>query len=79
MDFSSNIASQLNAGAILPEGIVIITLMLVLVIDLILGRDSARWLPYLAIAGLLAAVVDLGLICDSLNTDAFLGSFFWGL
>jgi NAD(P)H-quinone oxidoreductase subunit 2 len=75
MDFSSNIASQLNAGAILPEGIVIITLMLVLVIDLILGRNSARWLPYLAIAGLIAAVVDLGIICDSPNTDAFLGSF----
>ena len=75
MDFSSNVASQLNAGAILPEGIVIITLMLVLVIDLILGRSSARWLPYLAIAGLLAAVVDLGLICDSPTTDAFLGSF----
>ncbi len=75
MDFSSNVASQLNAGAILPEGIVIITLMLVLVIDLILGRSSARWLPYVAIAGLLAAVVDLGLICDSPTTDAFLGSF----
>jgi NAD(P)H-quinone oxidoreductase subunit 2 len=75
MDFSSNIASQLNAGAILPEGIVIITLMLVLVIDLILGRSSARWLPYIAIAGLLAAVVDLALISDSPNTDAFLGSF----
>ena len=75
MDFSSNVASQLNAGAILPEGIVIITLMLVLVIDLILGRSSARWLPYLAIAGLIAAVVDLGLICDSPNTEAFLGSF----
>ena len=75
MDFSSNIASQLNAGAILPEGIVIITLMLVLIIDLIVGRNSARWLPYLAIAGLLAAVFDLGLICDSANTDAFLGSF----
>ncbi|VEP13167.1 NAD(P)H-quinone oxidoreductase subunit 2 [Hyella patelloides LEGE 07179] len=75
MDFSSNVASQLNAGAILPEGIVIITLMLVLIIDLIVGRSSARWLPYLAIAGLVAAVVSLGLICDSPNTDAFLGSF----
>jgi len=75
MDFSSNVASQLNAGAILPEGIVIITLMLVLVIDLILGRSSAKWLPYVAIAGLLIAVLDLGLICDSANTEAFLGSF----
>jgi NAD(P)H-quinone oxidoreductase subunit 2 len=75
MDFSSNIASQLNAGAILPEAIVIITLMLVLIVDLIAGRDSARWLPYLAIAGLLAAVADLVLIGDAPVTDAFLGSF----
>ena len=75
MDFSSNVASQLNAGAILPEGIVIITLMLVLIIDLILGRSSARWLPYVALAGLIAAVVDLTLIANSVNTDAFLGSF----
>ena len=75
MDFSSNVASQLNAGAILPEGIVIITLMLVLIVDLIAGRDSARWLPYLAIAGLLAAVADLVLIGDAPVTDAFLGSF----
>jgi NAD(P)H-quinone oxidoreductase subunit 2 len=37
MDFSSNIASQLNAGTILPEGIIIITLLLVLVVDLISG------------------------------------------
>ena len=75
MDFSSNVASQLNAGAILPEGIIIITLMLVLIIDLILGRSSARWLPYLAIAGLLAATVDLTLIRNASNTEAFLGSF----
>ena len=75
MDFSSNIASQLHAGTILPEGIVIITLMVVLVGDLIVGRNSARWLPYVAIAGLLAAVVDLGLLWDAPNPDSFLGSF----
>jgi NAD(P)H-quinone oxidoreductase subunit 2 len=50
MDFA-NIASQLNAGTILPEGIVILTLLGVLIVDLILGRTSARWIGYLAIAG----------------------------
>ena len=50
MDFSSNVATQLNAGTILPEGIITVTLLLVLVGDLIVGRSSARWLPYVAIA-----------------------------
>ncbi len=75
MDFSSNIASQLHAGTILPEGIVIITLMVILVGDLIVGKNSARWLPYVAIAGLLAAVADLCLLWNTPNPDAFLGSF----
>jgi len=51
MDFSSNVASQLHAATILPEGIVIVTIMAVLVGDLIFGRSSSRWLPFLAIAG----------------------------
>lgn len=55
MDFSSNVAAQLNAGTILPEGIVIITLLLVLIVDLIGGRKVVFALPYLAIAGLLGA------------------------
>ena len=58
MDFA-NFASQLNAGTILPEGIVMITLLGVLIVDLILGRTSARWIAYLAIAGLTAAVIAL--------------------
>ena len=59
MDFAT-LASQLNAGAILPEGIVIATLLIVMVSDLIAGRKrSARFTPYLGIAGLLAAVVAL--------------------
>ncbi|MBD2578006.1 NAD(P)H-quinone oxidoreductase subunit N [Oscillatoria sp. FACHB-1406] len=75
MDFSSNIAAQLNAGTILPEGIVILTLMVVLIGDLILGRNSWRWLPYAAIAGLLLALVALYLQWDAPNTIGFLGSF----
>jgi NAD(P)H-quinone oxidoreductase subunit 2 len=75
MDFSSSIASQLNAGTILPEGIVIITLMVILVGDLITGRNATRWLPFVAIAGLLAAVVALVWQWDTPDPIAFLGSF----
>lgn len=71
MDFSSNIASQLNAGVILPEGIVTITLVIILVGDLISGRSSYRWLPYAAIAGLLASIVALAFQWDTPEPIAF--------
>ncbi len=59
MDFAT-LASQLNAGAIVPEGIVIATLLIVMVSDLIVGRTrSAKFTPYLGVGGLLAAVVTL--------------------
>ena len=75
MDFSSNIATQLNAGTILPEGIITVTLILVLVGDLIVGRSSARWLPYVAIAGLFAATVALVFGWNAADPISFLGSF----
>jgi len=74
MDFA-NLAAQLNAGTILPEGIVIITIMVVLIGDLIVGRSSSRWTPYVAIAGLLGAI---GALCFQWNNaipESFLGSF----
>ncbi|NJL85876.1 MAG: NAD(P)H-quinone oxidoreductase subunit N [Leptolyngbyaceae cyanobacterium SM1_1_3] len=71
----TNLAAQLNAGAILPEGIVIVTLLLVLVGDLIVGRSSSRWTPYAAIFGLLAAVVALVFQWDVVEPIAFLGAF----
>ncbi|NER79151.1 MAG: NAD(P)H-quinone oxidoreductase subunit N [Leptolyngbya sp. SIO1D8] len=74
MDFS-NIAAQLNAGIILPEGIVILTLLVVLIGDLIGGRASSRWTPYATMAGLLAAVVALILQWDIATPVSFLGSF----
>ncbi|MTJ15238.1 NAD(P)H-quinone oxidoreductase subunit N [Anabaena sp. UHCC 0187] len=74
MDFA-NFASQLNAGTILPEGIVMITLLGVLIVDLILGRTSARWIAYLAIAGLTAAIIALYFQWDTTNPIAFTGSF----
>ena len=75
MDFST-LAAQLNAGIIWPEGIVIITLLVVLVGDLIVGRvQSSQWTPYAAIAGLLLSVGVLYTQWDTTNTIAFLGSF----
>ncbi len=75
MDFST-LAAQLNAGIIWPEGIVIVTLLVVLVGDLIVGRSrSALWTPYVAIVGLLIAVGVLYTQWDSQNTISFLGSF----
>ena len=71
----ANLAAQLNATTILPEGVVIITLILVLLGDLISGRASARWTPYLAIAGLLVSVTLLSLQWDQPQPMAFLGSF----
>ena len=71
----ANLASQLNAGTILPEGIVIVTLLAVLGVDLIVGRTSSRLTPYISIAGLLAAVVALAFQWDNTQSLAFLGAF----
>ncbi len=75
MDFSSTIASQLNAGVILPEGIVTLTLMIVLLGDIISGRRAIRWLPYAAIAGLLIAIASLYFSWNTANPIGFLGAF----
>ncbi|MDC0831419.1 NAD(P)H-quinone oxidoreductase subunit N [Geitlerinema sp. CS-897] len=71
----ANLATQLNAETILPEGIVLVTLLLVIVGDSIVGRRSSSWTPYLAIAGLLAAIVALVYQWDSPDTFGFLGAF----
>jgi NAD(P)H-quinone oxidoreductase subunit 2 len=75
MDFAT-LASQLNAGTILPEGIVIATILVVLVGDIVVGRSrSAQWTPYVTIVGLLAAVVALYGQWNSANPIGFLGAF----
>jgi NAD(P)H-quinone oxidoreductase subunit 2 len=74
MDFN-NLVTQLNAGAILPEGIVIITLLSVLVGDLIFGRIAARNLSYIAVGGLLLAIAALTLQWDNPNPTAFIGAY----
>lgn len=74
MNFA-NLAAQLNAGTIWPEGIVVITLVVVMIYDLIVGRASSRWTPYIALAGLLASIIALYYQWNNPNPIAFLGSF----
>lgn len=74
MDFAS-LAAQLNAGTILPEGIVIVTLLVVLIGDLIVGRSSNAWTPYAAVGGLFLAIAALFLQWNNSNTLSFLGGF----
>lgn len=74
MDFASLVA-QLNAGTIWPEGVLIITLLVILVGDLIQGRASSAWTPYAAMIGALGAVVALTLQWGSANPMSFLGGF----
>ncbi|NJR70801.1 MAG: NAD(P)H-quinone oxidoreductase subunit N [Synechococcales cyanobacterium CRU_2_2] len=71
----ATLASQLHAGLILPEGIVTVTLLLVLVVDLIQGRKANRVTPYIAIGGLLAALVAIAAQWNNTAPIAFLGSF----
>jgi NAD(P)H-quinone oxidoreductase subunit 2 len=74
MDFN-NLVTQLNAGAILPEVIVVITLLTVLVGDLIVGRSAARSLAYIAVVGLLGSIGALVLQWDNPNPVSFFGAF----
>jgi NAD(P)H-quinone oxidoreductase subunit 2 len=73
MNFSDLVA-QLNSETILPEGIVLSTLVLVLIGDLILGRQAARSIAYLSIGGLIAAVAALTFQWQSTNTLGFFGA-----
>ena len=75
MDFSSSVASQLHAATILPEGIVVITIMAVLVGDLIFGRKASLWLPYLTMFGLFNSLVALFFQWNNPEALSFLGSF----
>jgi len=74
MDFN-NLVAQLNAGAILPEGIVIVTLLVVLVGDLIFGRTAARNLSYIAVGGLVLSIAALTLQWENPHPISFIGAF----
>jgi NAD(P)H-quinone oxidoreductase subunit 2 len=73
MNFS-DLVQELNTGTILPEGIVVITLMGVLIADLILGRRAARPIAYFAIGGLLTSIGALVLQWSTPDPIGFLGA-----
>ncbi|KKI99256.1 NAD(P)H-quinone oxidoreductase subunit N [Prochlorothrix hollandica] len=72
---SATLVTQLNAGTIAPEGVVLVTLLLVLLGDLIAGRSSMRWTPYLALGGLLVSLVALVVQWDNGDPVSFFGGF----
>lgn len=74
MDFAS-LASQLNAGTVAPEGVLVLTILVILVGDLIQGRSSSTWTPYVAILGCLATVASLTLQWGADDSIGFLGAF----
>lgn len=71
----ANLASLLNPGIIIPETIVLLTILAVVIYDLIVGKTSSRITPYIAIAGLLAALIALCYQWDISNPISFLGGF----
>lgn len=70
----SELVNQLNTGTILPEGIVVLTILGVLVADLILGRSAARPIAYLAIAGLVASIGTLFIQWSTPDPIGFMGA-----
>ena len=75
MDFA-NLTAQLNASAIIPEAIVLGALLIVLIGDLIVGRSqSAKWTPYVSVAGLIGSAIALYFQWDVTDPIAFLGAF----
>jgi NAD(P)H-quinone oxidoreductase subunit 2 len=70
----NELVNQLNTGTILPEVIVTLTILAVLVADLIFGRQQARPIAYLAIAGLGAAIGALVLQWGAPNNIGFFGA-----
>jgi NAD(P)H-quinone oxidoreductase subunit 2 len=74
MDFA-NLNAVLNTGVILPEAIVVVTLLVALVADLV-STKASKSLSAIAITGLAGAVVALGWQWLSLpQTISFVGSF----
>lgn len=66
---------NLYAGAIWPEVVVTLTLLLVLVVDLVGGSAARKSLPALSIFGLIGALVTLVLQWQQPQLESFLGSF----
>ena len=65
----------LNAGAIAPEGAVLIAMLATLLVDLAGEKVSVRWVPPICYAGLGTALVLLALQWNAPLEPSFLGAF----
>jgi NAD(P)H-quinone oxidoreductase subunit 2 len=72
---ASDLALQLNATAVLPEGAVLLALLLCLIVDLAGEKAASRWVPPICYAGLGSALVLLALQWNGPLEPSFLGSF----
>jgi NAD(P)H-quinone oxidoreductase subunit 2 len=72
---AASIGLQLNATAVLPEGAVLLALLLCLIVDLAGEKAASRWVPPICYAGLGAALVLLALQWNGPLEPSFLGSF----
>ncbi|MEA5450089.1 NAD(P)H-quinone oxidoreductase subunit N [Leptolyngbya sp. CCNP1308] len=70
-----NLGAQLNAATIWPEAVLLVTILVILVGDLIQGRSSSAWTPYVAISGGLGATTLLVLQWSMANPIGFMGAF----
>ncbi|MYK91166.1 MAG: NAD(P)H-quinone oxidoreductase subunit 2, partial [Synechococcus sp. SB0669_bin_8] len=66
---------DLHAAAVLPEGAVLLTMVLCLLVDLAGERPAARWVPPLTSVGLVTALALLARQWNGLAEPAFLGAF----
>ncbi|NJL99766.1 MAG: NAD(P)H-quinone oxidoreductase subunit N [Synechococcaceae cyanobacterium SM2_3_2] len=66
---------SLNAGAIVPEVVVTLTLLLLLVVDLVADQSVRKVLPVLAVSGLIGGLVTLVLQWQHPDMESFVGSF----
>ncbi|MFL0774502.1 MAG: NAD(P)H-quinone oxidoreductase subunit 2, partial [Prochlorococcus sp.] len=65
----------LNALAVAPEGVVLLTMLVTLLVDLAGEKISARWVPPVCYLGLGTALVLLALQWNSPPEPSFLGAF----
>ncbi len=65
----------LNAGAVAPEGCVLIAMLGTLLVDLIGEQTAARWAPPICYLGLGSALILLALQWDAPLEPSFLGAF----
>ncbi len=72
---STGLTLQLNAGAIAPEGAVLVALLVCLLVDLAGEKAASRWVPPVCYLGLGSALVLLAQQWNGSLEPSFLGSF----